>query len=86
MAGGGMDGIHALRERQLSELAGLRVCVEDGDWEKAGRLAAAIDAGGYEVEGWCDLFHILRWQIRQRMRERSVETIRLLTAELKGEY
>lgn len=81
-----MDGINEMRERQISELAGLCACVEGGDWEKAKRLSSAIDPGGYEVEGWRDLLHILRWQVRQQMRERSVETIRLLVAELKGEY
>lgn len=86
MADKTVDEFLQFAEKQSQVLEELLCYVEHHRWQEAERAMGNIEFSAYELEGWRDLLHILRWQIAQKLEEKSAGTIRLLLAELHADY
>lgn len=81
-----IDEFLQFAEEQSKVLEELLCYVEHHRWQEAERAMGNIRLSAYELEGWRDLLHILRWQIGQKLEAKSAETLRLLLAELHADY
>lgn len=81
-----IDEFLQFAEEQSKVLEELLCYVEHQRWWEAERAMGNIQFSAYELEGWRDLLHILRWQIEQKLEAKSAETLRLLLAELHADY
>lgn len=86
MADKTVDEFLQFAEEQSQVLEELLCYVEHHRWQEAECAMGNIAFSAYELEGWRDLLHILRWQIAQKLEEKSAGTIRLLLAELHADY